>query len=287
MTITAISNQRETQAAAALQSVTGAAERPSHPAHAPVARRAGRDRDRDQIEISTEGAARARLDPSGGAPQALRSEPVSQAAGAAKNPNELSQEEKQQVAELKKRDREVRAHEEAHLAALGGEGGSANYTYEVGPDGQRYAVEGEVPISIGEVPGDTRATIEKARRIARAAVAPAQPSAADQRARAQAQQVEAKARQKLAEEQKPGGAEESESATAAPEAAESAAAGPAPVDHEHEEGKPCPICAAKKAEAGSTTGATSPEVEQAAAEVEQAAATADLGKIVEAAAGLI
>lgn len=153
---------------------------------------------------------------------------------------ELSEEEKQQVEQLKARDREVRAHEQAHLAALGGEGGSAKFSYETGPDGNRYAVEGEVPVSIGSVPGDPRATIEKARRVARAAVAPAQPSGADQRARARAQQVEAEARQKLAEEERAkleSGAEEpadgsdalatggGEIATAAVDSSQSAALG--------------------------------------------------------------
>ncbi|MCC6952649.1 MAG: hypothetical protein IT290_00885, partial [Deltaproteobacteria bacterium] len=46
--------------------------------------------------------------------------------------------EQEQVRKLKARDREVRAHEQAHLSALGPyKSGGASYTFETGPDGQR------------------------------------------------------------------------------------------------------------------------------------------------------
>ncbi len=124
--------------------------------------------------------------------------------------DDLSQEEKEQVEKLKARDAEVKAHEQAHLSALAGQGGSANYEYTTGPDGRRYATGGEVPVSIGESSGGPQDTIRKAQQVARAAVAPAQPSGADQAARAKAQQVEAKARQELREKQKSGGDNEDE-----------------------------------------------------------------------------
>ncbi len=123
---------------------------------------------------------------------------------------DLSQEEKEQVNKLKSRDAEVKAHEQAHLGALAGQGGSANYEYTTGPDGRRYATGGEVPVSIGESSGGPRDTIRKAQQVARAAVAPAQPSGADQAARAKAQQVEAKARQELREKQRSGDDNEDE-----------------------------------------------------------------------------
>ncbi|MFT7617140.1 MAG: hypothetical protein ACI97A_000774 [Planctomycetota bacterium] len=135
--------------------------------------------------------------------------------------SELTPEEKKQVAELKARDAEVKAHEQAHLSALGGKGGSVSYEYTNGPDGRRYVTGGEVPVSIGESPGGPEATIADAQRVARAAVAPAQPSGADQAARAKALQVEAKARQQLKEKQKDGG-EESDVGTTPSSAAESA-----------------------------------------------------------------
>ena len=120
----------------------------------------------------------------------------------------LSQEERQEVEKLKARDAEVRAHEQAHLSALGGEGGSASFQYTTGPDGRKYATGGEVPISIGRDPSGPEATIQKARTIARAAVAPAQPSSADQAARARAQQLEAEARQELREKRDRGDEED-------------------------------------------------------------------------------
>ncbi|GIX47090.1 MAG: hypothetical protein KatS3mg131_1301 [Candidatus Tectimicrobiota bacterium] len=82
--------------------------------------------------------------------------------------------------ELQRRDRAVRAHEQAHLLAAGplAQGG-ARFVYRVGPDGKRYAVEGEVPIDTRPVPGNPQATKQKAARIRRAALAPLHPSAAD------------------------------------------------------------------------------------------------------------
>jgi len=110
---------------------------------------------------------------------------------------ELTPEEKRQVAELKKRDREVRAHEQAHRAAGGAYTGSASYTYQTGPDGKRYATSGEVPIDASPVPGDPKATIAKMQQVRRAALAPAQPSAQDRRVAAQASQIEREARAEL------------------------------------------------------------------------------------------
>jgi hypothetical protein len=99
--------------------------------------------------------------------------------------SELSQEEKQLVRELQQRDREVKAHEAAHKAAAGSLAtGAASYDYQRGPDGQNYAVGGEVSIdtSRGATPEET---LRKAQTIKRAALAPANPSAQD-RAIAQA-----------------------------------------------------------------------------------------------------
>ena len=111
-----------------------------------------------------------------------------------KGGEELSAEEKQQVAELKKRDAEVKAHEQAHMAAGGGlVMGGASYQYETGPDGKRYAVGGEVSIDVS--PERTPdATIRKMQQVKRAALAPAQPSGTDRAVAARAAQTEAKAR---------------------------------------------------------------------------------------------
>lgn len=108
-----------------------------------------------------------------------------------------------QIAELAARDREVRAHEQAHVAA----GGSLitsgpTYTYQTGPDRRRYAVGGEVGIDTSPVRGDPEATIDKARRIRAAALAPAEPSAQDRSVAARASQMESSARVELARQQR-------------------------------------------------------------------------------------
>ncbi len=102
---------------------------------------------------------------------------------------ELSPQEQQTVRELAARDREVRAHEQAHIAAGGGlVHGGASFSYVVGPDGKRYAAGGEVQISVSEAqtPEETQA---KAQRIRRAALAPANPSGQDRAVAARAAQM--------------------------------------------------------------------------------------------------
>lgn len=92
----------------------------------------------------------------------------------------LEAEQQKEVQALKDRDREVRAHEQAHLSAAGGIAVSgAKFKFVTGPDGQRYAVGGEVGIDTSAVPGDPEATLRKAETIRRAAMAPAQPSGQD------------------------------------------------------------------------------------------------------------
>jgi hypothetical protein len=108
---------------------------------------------------------------------------------AADKPQQLTEEQQEQVKELKDRDREVRAHEQAHLAAAGGHArGGPSYEYQRGPDGQRYAVGGHVNIDTAPVPNDPEATIRKAQTIRNAANAPAEPSSQDRSVAAQARQ---------------------------------------------------------------------------------------------------
>jgi len=106
-----------------------------------------------------------------------------------------------EVAQLKSTDQQVRSHEAAHLAAAGSLAtGGAQFTYEAGPDGTRYAVGGEVNISVSE--GRTpEETLQRAEQIRRAALAPADPSAQDLSVAAMASEMEAKARQQIASEQ--------------------------------------------------------------------------------------
>ena len=116
------------------------------------------------------------------------------------NPNELNDDEKRVVTELQARDTEVRAHEAAHQAAGGGMTGGASYTYQKGPDGQMYAIGGEVSISMkgGATPQET---IANARQVQAAAMAPANPSGQDYAVATSAKVMEMKAQQELAKEQ--------------------------------------------------------------------------------------
>lgn len=121
-----------------------------------------------------------------------------QSSAAPKVRAELTEKELQIVRELASRDREVRAHEQAHASVGGRYAGSPTYDLQRGPDGQQYAVGGEVPIDVGAVPGDPEATITKARIVRRAALAPAQPSPQDRSVAAQATAMEQQARAELA-----------------------------------------------------------------------------------------
>ena len=107
---------------------------------------------------------------------------------------DLSNAQRQAVNDLKQRDLEVKAHEQAHMAAGGPVvQGGATYQYQTGPDGKLYAVGGEVKIDVS--PERTpEATIRKMQQIRRAALAPAQPSSTDRAVAAQALQIEAQAR---------------------------------------------------------------------------------------------
>ncbi len=103
--------------------------------------------------------------------------------------------------ELKKRDQQVRQHEMAHLIA-GGQyvRGGPNYIYEVGPDGKRYAVGGDVSIDTSPE-RDPHATLRKMLTVERAALAPANPSAQDRAVAAKASQEAAKAEMEIIEMQ--------------------------------------------------------------------------------------
>lgn len=104
------------------------------------------------------------------------------------------------VKELQRRDVEVRAHEQAHLAAAGQyAAGRASFSYTTGPNGKRYAIGGEVPIDIGKE-RTPEATIQKMRAVRRAALAPASPSTADRSIAAQASATESQAMKELLEQ---------------------------------------------------------------------------------------
>lgn len=103
-----------------------------------------------------------------------------------------------QITQLAVTDRHVRDHEEAHLASAGPYATSGpSYTFTIGPDGQRYAVGGEVSLDTGPDPAGPEATVQKARIIQAAANAPADPSTQDRMVAAQAAQMEAEAQAEI------------------------------------------------------------------------------------------
>ena len=112
-----------------------------------------------------------------------------------------SSQELSAIVHLQTRDREVRAHEQAHLSAAGGLAVSgASFEYTTGPDGKHYAVGGEVRIDVskGRTPEET---VSKADQIRAAALAPADPSPQDRAVAAAAMQMASEARGELARAQ--------------------------------------------------------------------------------------
>ena len=104
---------------------------------------------------------------------------------------------------LEEEDAEVRAHEHAHVAALGK--GVIVYDTVIGPDGSTYAVGGGVAVDLSPVPGDPEATLRKARLAIQAAFAVGEPSGADMKVAAEAYQLEVAAQADLEKEQAEGG----------------------------------------------------------------------------------
>ena len=114
----------------------------------------------------------------------------------------LTPEQERRIRELEAIDREVHAHEQAHISVgadliLSG----PTYEYETGPDEKRYAVGGEVTIDTS--PARTpEETIPKAQHIRETALAPVDPSAQDHRVASIATQLEGDARVALQTQQR-------------------------------------------------------------------------------------
>ncbi len=114
----------------------------------------------------------------------------------------LTLKEELDVQQLEQTERSVREHERSHMMAARDLAiSSPNYRLEHGPNGQEYAVGGEVNINASTPTGDAEATIEKALKIERTALAPSDPSAKDMQVAAQARTIASKAYRKLSREQ--------------------------------------------------------------------------------------
>lgn len=171
---------------------------------------AGSSEPGDRVSLSPEGREKSRAEAADGARKIG-------GGGSAGDADGLTEAERAEVQRLQKRDAEVKAHERAHMSAGAGlVRGGATYEYVRGPDGQRYAVGGEVQIDTSPE-NDPQATILKMQRVKRAALAPAEPSGTDRAVAAQAGRLEAEARARLREE-RIGGEENGQGTAAIPEA---------------------------------------------------------------------
>ena len=115
---------------------------------------------------------------------------------------ELTPEEKQRIAELKRIDAEVRAHEQAHITV--GRGlitSGPNYQYTYGPDGKQYAVAGEVGIDTSPEQ-EPQENIDKGQHIQATALAPIDPSPQDYSVAATGKSLEQQGRTDLRDEQR-------------------------------------------------------------------------------------
>lgn len=153
-----------------------------------------------EIELSAEGKKVLAEDGSAEQPTKTTKKSAAQETGPkAPNGRPLSQGEIEVIQKLRSRDAEVRAHENAHIAAAGGLASAASYNYQSGPDGKRYAIGGHVNIDTS--PGrNAEETLMKAERIRSAALAPADPSPQDRAVAAQATQMASNARAEIAAE---------------------------------------------------------------------------------------
>lgn len=125
--------------------------------------------------------------------------PQKTSSGAEVGPDGLTNAERAMVEKLSARDAEVRRHEQAHMMVGGQYASAPSYTYQSGPDGNRYAIGGEVRIDVSPVRGDPQATINKMEVVKAAALAPAEPSPADRQIASYADQMMARATAELME----------------------------------------------------------------------------------------
>ncbi|MCL1875284.1 MAG: hypothetical protein FWF87_03360 [Synergistaceae bacterium] len=120
--------------------------------------------------------------------------------------NDLNEQDKALITELKSKEREVLSHEAAHISAGGGFVGSPKYSRAVGPDGKSYITGGEVSISVPPS-SDPKETIRNMEQVRKAALAPFDPSSQDLNVAAAAANAQAQAAAELAAHQAEWGVE--------------------------------------------------------------------------------
>lgn len=163
------------------------------PAAGPQGIRFGADTDRRVTITSARSSVLARSSVARPAP--LSAPAASRATAASR----LTNAQRAQVASLSATDRKVRAHEQAHLTVAGPSAtGGPTYTFAKGPDGNLYAVGGEVSLNVSPDPSDPKKTLDKARIIEAAADAPVDPSAQDRAVAGMAAQMAQTAEQQIA-----------------------------------------------------------------------------------------
>jgi hypothetical protein len=113
----------------------------------------------------------------------------------------LSDQERAEVEALRKREREVRRSESAKLQQAKSLARGPVYSYEVGPDGNVYAVDGEVIFDMKEVPGDPQRTAEKMSETRLALMAVPNPGPEERRLASEAARKEAVARAEIRSEE--------------------------------------------------------------------------------------
>ncbi|BDW97093.1 hypothetical protein MACH10_27780 [Thalassospira tepidiphila] len=104
--------------------------------------------------------------------------------GASSN-QDLDPAEEAVVNQLRARDSAVRQEEKAHAAAAGPYGSAPQYTYQIGPDGNAYAIGGHVDVSVS-LSGSAEDRDRALATLQNAALAPNAPSGADMAAFRQA-----------------------------------------------------------------------------------------------------
>jgi len=97
------------------------------------------------------------------------------------------------IRKLRGRHNEVKAHYGAQAAAGGTSSGVAAYRYVVGPDGKRYATDGNVQFRLSDAGAPAR-RVNQARAVRMAALAPANADPSDLAVAAAAMRVELEAR---------------------------------------------------------------------------------------------